>query len=297
MKDECISYRKAASSRASSRRCRTQSKHLLLHIIKLLDLDRKTKYYDVWAEASKAIERLGQMSKASPSTMKHGAHVHVHSNCTHVVDDEFRPHMAHVCQKVESGWRMRGMHTTDFQLPARVQVQVPLALPVAYALHSTHAIMGPDVNGLVTKAAVDDISDASRLAARNIACSAVRARSSIESPQPSRAPWELAASPQLIIQAAQVATVLRRSDDEMLHKSNGSWELVAPLQLEAPLQLGAQPQPTAQLLPSAGQQLSPQAEQRAQRQLPAHMPSLSGEADMDAVALLFLFRFAEQRTG
>ena len=287
MKDECISYQKAASSRASSKRCRTRNKRLLLHIIKLLELDRRTKYGDVLTEATEVIERLGQLSQASPSTMTHGAHVHVQSNCTDVVDDPFRPHMAHEYQKVESGYRMHGMHTEAVQLPTRVQV--PLALPVAYAMHSTHAILGPG-NGSATKAAVDDISDASRFAARNIACSAVHARSSIKPPQPSRAPWELAASPQLITQAAQVATVLQRSKDEMLHQSSGSWQLVAPLQL------GAQSQPTAKPLPPAEQQLSPLAEQRAQRQLPAKL-SQRGEEDMEAVAHLFLFRFAERYVG
>ena len=131
---------------------RTQFQRLLLHIIKLLELDRKTKYGDVLTEATKAIERLGQLSQASPSTMTHGAHVHVHSKCTDVVDDPFRPQMAHVYQKAESGCRMHGMHTEEVQLPTRVQV--PLALPVTYAMHSTHAILGPG-NGFATEAAND----------------------------------------------------------------------------------------------------------------------------------------------
>ena len=148
--------------------------NLLLHLIKRLELDRKTEFSAILTHA---IERLRQLSRASPCKLIHGAYVHAHSNCPDVIDHPFQPHVAHVHHEVESGCRMCGMHTEEVQLPtsAQVQVQVPLALPVAYAMHSTHAILGPG-HGFDTKAA-DGMPDASRFASSpNIPCSAVLAR-------------------------------------------------------------------------------------------------------------------------
>ena len=224
--------------------------------------------------------------------------MHAHSNCPDVIDHPFQPHVAHVHHEVESGCRMCGMHTEEVQLPtsAQVQVQVPLALPVAYAMHSTHAILGPG-HGFDTKAA-DGMPDASRFASSpNIPCSAVLARPLNELPHEAHelwgAPWELTASPQLMTQLlAQAASVLNRSKDEMPYQSSASWELAATMQLGASPQLGAQPQPT-ELLPPAEQQLSPQTQKQARRQVCAQ-PVQRTEEDMDAVALLFWFRFADQ---